>query len=955
MNPYRVPELTITPLNDGTGRFHFCGKLSSIQINDSNYAALKTIKANQKEGGGVEESKESEDDIIQRILTYNPGATKRNITAHLEDKFQKEVAAAATPVAVEQAAAPPAEQAASPQPPAINLQLDKPVRIEDQQNLALQNQSLSDEQKNAILKEVQNLNPDFTIDQIKARLKYQRDELRRGSTPNTTMLIAAAKKAAKAAAEAAAKAAAEAAAAASPQPPAAAAAAEAAAAEAAAAEAAAEGAYFSSSSSSLSPATQISPVLLDTISIPDGIQWINESDPSKGIKVKNKNGFFTICRNDCFNIDTERSTIIAIKFTQDTFEFEFQTQRSRPRTIPFSGFNTFFSTANIVPCPDAFKARIGFFPDNYEYNYIMLVLQNYAQVFLNLTIHSQYKITNDKGTTLCNIESIQNSRLSVSQCCNLFKAYLENAVNNNYYEGNDCTQILFVGDIIRTKDNNVYYFGNDVILSGNSTNKVFKNPESKVLYIFYLLSRIDILRSSHLYNFITKWLIDYLKITIDNILNHINTLENEELPTSFPSITIDGINFTLLSKKSINLTDNRYIILYKVNEILYTSYKSHSDVNWRVSLLNHGHYEKGNDYVTTTQVHQHLQCFFNEKFTILHEMSELVYTCIMKHTANIINDDEEFQNRIVKAGEYTHDVFEPLKICVSGECFTNRTSYDIKTAFSAFKYNNPTNIYTTYMTQQIDAIKTNNPTLFNKDILNTNESEHIQLYKLIVQVFSTYMQHFFTIIGSPTFICDRLAKVPYSVHSKLTQSINIKIYELILQLNDSDIQFKLYYGTYTYKPYKTGTISDSPISYKIILNLVLYNSRIIKYGLYDKYISAGIYLYKMFEYHSPRTQVAYSDNQIPGDYTFIGDLLTNMWPLQDVHEPSVSVAPPPPAATVGAASGGAGVQPPPPLSYAPSSSEAAAAQKAAAAAAEKAAVEKAAAAAKGRKTRKRSR
>jgi D-alanine-D-alanine ligase-like ATP-grasp enzyme len=93
MNPYRVPELTITPFNDGSGRFRFRGKLSSIQINDRNYTAFKNEQ--HFEGGGIEESKESEDSIITRILTYNPGATKESITAHLEDKMQKEIVQAA--------------------------------------------------------------------------------------------------------------------------------------------------------------------------------------------------------------------------------------------------------------------------------------------------------------------------------------------------------------------------------------------------------------------------------------------------------------------------------------------------------------------------------------------------------------------------------------------------------------------------------------------------------------------------------------------------------------------------------------------------------------------------------------------------------------------------------------------------------------------------------------------
>ena len=86
-------------------------------------------------------------------------------------------------------------------------------------------------------------------------------------------------------------------------------------------------------------------------------------------------------------------------------------------------------------------------------------------------------------------------------------------------------------------------------------------------------------------------------------------------------------------------------------------------------------------------------------------------------------------------------------------------------------------------------------------------------------------------------------------------------------------------------------------AYKIILNILPATSRLGAFGLNDAYISANVYVYKMFEY-SGVTNPAHKQVNREGDrvvynrkYNFIGDLLNNMWPLRETVEPATAATP----------------------------------------------------------------
>jgi len=364
-----------------------------------------------------------------------------------------------------------------------------------------------------------------------------------------------------------------------------------------------------------------------------------------------------------------------------------------------------------------------------------------------------------------------------------------------------------------------------------------------------------------------------------------------------PSINIDGLNFTLLYRAYDDDKNNiRKLIIYCCDnsDQQYISYKSNSDINWRFAYKNRiaGEYVKGYNYITTTQIHQDLQIFFYKNYNDLPELLDISKIATIYSSLKMIYNDEEnteFSDIIEDDTlTYKHDVFVPLKKCPNGDS-TNRYCFMQKNILNAFDIDYEIKSkYNECMFEILQQIKNDNKTLFEKYNIHSfvQEEDRKTFYNLIVNAFSKYMEYFFELDGVPKFIYDININVPYEIGSLLTQKITVYIFKIILKLKDSDLRFILYYGIYDYIGYnsKLKSLESNSKSYKIILNLLPIDSKINKYGMNEKYIAIQtIYIYKMFEYHhftyGQAAQVDY-DNDLPGNYTFIGDLLNNLWPLQ---------------------------------------------------------------------------
>jgi hypothetical protein len=109
-------------------------------------------------------------------------------------------------------------------------------------------------------------------------------------------------------------------------------------------------------------------------------------------------------------------------------------------------------------------------------------------------------------------------------------------------------------------------------------------------------------------------------------------------------------------------------------------------------------------------------------------------------------------------------------------------------------------------------------------------------------------------------------------------SINHTFYEVIIKNNVINKYYKLFYINYDYVNIKNPKFNGN---YHAILNIVPINSVITNYGIYDKIMSVGIYIYKIIEYKS-QCKIADKEREIYdniGCYTFIGDFMTDVWPL----------------------------------------------------------------------------
>jgi hypothetical protein len=383
-------------------------------------------------------------------------------------------------------------------------------------------------------------------------------------------------------------------------------------------------------------------------------------------------------------------------------------------------------------------------------------------------------------------------------------------------------------------------------------------------------------------------------------------------PPDAPQVVIDGMKVSLLYKSV--LPEGGYpLIIYRCGDELSCAYPSKSEGLWR--LLVHrerGHdflIDKGHNYTTTTQIHMDLQPFFSSHFAALPEVSCEAFPYLCK-----VQFGTDYYNKIIGAigyespptlfdqwgtpiltisprpeREYKHPVFEPLNIACDENCFAN-TFNKIYENESAIRRVGPTTPYIKKL-QELFGIGVrgsiiNSPVFRNARVISKEDR-----YQTVVAIFSAYMKHFFRVADTPSEYRCTLQMPIESGTNKYTVPIYVYRTTITLDSDPAKPTFFVYYGVYT-----MPDVSLDPGTYKIILNILPTESKMGAFGLHDMYISANIYVYKMFEYATiDHSQV---ERQRPQNihrasnyaqfyynkYKFMGDLLAKMWPLEAVRE-----------------------------------------------------------------------
>jgi hypothetical protein len=172
-------------------------------------------------------------------------------------------------------------------------------------------------------------------------------------------------------------------------------------------------------------------------------------------------------------------------------------------------------------------------------------------------------------------------------------------------------------------------------------------------------------------------------------------------------------------------------------------------------------------------------------------------------------------------------------------------------------------------------------------LVNVTFNPEPKILTAMVSVFSEYMKFFFTTGAEPS---KRLCVIAMPIPSSPI-TIQLVIYTRQLQFIKDGTRFDLYYAVYTI-PNEFPEIKGT---YKTILNLVPSPSLANEFGMNKQYISTGIYVYKIFDYthqfpREGKPLFGEEPKKIRGKkqqdtrYVFLGDLLTNMWPLQEITE-----------------------------------------------------------------------
>jgi hypothetical protein len=382
---------------------------------------------------------------------------------------------------------------------------------------------------------------------------------------------------------------------------------------------------------------------------------------------------------------------------------------------------------------------------------------------------------------------------------------------------------------------------------------------------------------------------------------------DEHILQRHPIIKIDDHSFQLIYK---NLTDSYLVIKIKNIRLKFSFFVYRSNSHGGIFRLctrtdeTSDHLYKGDtDYVTQTFIHIELQKFIIQNYANLLTDDTLTIRSCPSIRSRLIPDDLSslYYHDMINNQYYNRRyINEKLHRLVNINCGTAFLSVEELIENITRMYDLPGN----YSLLQKPIMSIINPA-FDVSTLSRRPSANLllpeyrrvkpdiktkkKIIRLYLEYISEYLNERFKLLPatnkslySDTFTIPRIEGV----------TIEMTYYSVEMQkrIPSEDNNFLVIYALYNIR---SSIHTELNGRYSKVFNIIpmtnhllagsslLNNNNINRVGLYRYYMSIGIYLCKIFEYITQARDIA---GKSYGDYTFVGDLYTNLFPVNKLYE-----------------------------------------------------------------------
>jgi hypothetical protein len=320
------------------------------------------------------------------------------------------------------------------------------------------------------------------------------------------------------------------------------------------------------------------------------------------------------------------------------------------------------------------------------------------------------------------------------------------------------------------------------------------------------------------------------------------------------TISIDGVDFTLIRK---TIYDDRYRDVVNVESLVvdddeqksynFWVYRSNSELGlWRLCVELRGKFHKGPDYIQSTLIHIELQNFINDNIDFIPFVSNNVRLKLCSYKKSIIDVIDDKEER---------EVYE--------EPFITLDNLDKKSSRPRIGCGH---IPKSYSDSDINNVLQ----------VFSNEFERLYEIKNVEKIISNYDFVFeeSLFIQGVIFCVHLTRKTPL----KRSRTNSIKLYFMAAKLENIDTMNPIY------ETAKRDICNKAIHVFPFLL--IPEDSGVNQYGCYTSYIPSGIYICKLFDYHTLMTHFQCTLEEIESKkcnnfYSYIGERYDHLFPFEE--------------------------------------------------------------------------